>query len=128
MLKKLKKSKKNLNLQKQLYIYKCLSICSSVHQSVTETPQELEIIIPHHSSFNLHCSSFILPSTFLHFATFKLITKLLHNFSDTNVYTPKVRLLLFSIWILAFSIFCNTPHYTITIYTNKGTVSVCVCM
>ena len=48
---------------------------------VIKTPQQLEIIILHHSSiilhyssFILHHSTFILPSSFLHFATFKLFS------------------------------------------------------
>ena len=45
---------------KQLYIHKCLFVCSSVRQLVTETPKQLEIIILPHSSFNLHHPSFIL--------------------------------------------------------------------
>ena len=43
-----------------------MCVCSSVSQLVTKTPQQLEIIILHHSCFNLHHSSFILNhSTFI---------------------------------------------------------------
>ena len=52
----------------------------SVRPSVIKTPQQLEIIILHHSSFiiNHPSSSFIIlhcpSSSFLHFATFKLFS------------------------------------------------------
>ena len=63
---------------KRLYILKCLSVSLSVHLSVIETPQQLEIIILHLSFFILPYSSFILPSfilhSFLHFVTFRLFS------------------------------------------------------
>ena len=63
--------------QKRLYNHKCPSVCSSVWLSVLKTPEQLEIIILHQSSFILHHSSFILhhlQSSFLHFATLKLFS------------------------------------------------------
>ena len=58
---------KHFQSQKRLYIHKC----PFVHLSVKETPQQLEIIILHHSS-----STFIiLHSSFLNFATFKLVKR-----------------------------------------------------
>ena len=42
--------------RKRLYNHKCPSICPS---SVCKTPQQLDIIILHHSSFILHHPSFI---------------------------------------------------------------------
>ena len=55
----------------------CSSVCSSICLFVLKTPQHLEIIILHQSSFILHHSSFILhhlQSSFLHFVTFKLFS------------------------------------------------------
>ena len=58
-----------------------MSVRPSVRSFVIKTPQQLEIIILHHSTFILHHSSFIvhssfinLHSSFLHFATFKLFS------------------------------------------------------
>ena len=73
--------------QKQLYIHKCTSVCSSVHLSVCQSQKPLNslksssfIIHPStfiilHLSFIIHPSTFIiLHSSFLHFATFKLFS------------------------------------------------------
>ena len=86
------KTKHNKNLdfqsQKRLYNHKCLFVRPFVCSFVCKTPQQLEIIILHHSSFIIHPSSFILHhssfilhssfiilcSSFLHFATFKLFS------------------------------------------------------
>ena len=70
--------------RKRLYIHKCPSVRSFVRLLVTETLQQLEIIIFHHSSFNLHHSSFI-----LHHSTF--ISRLL---SFSACYIKDRRLLL----------------------------------
>ena len=71
-------------------LYFLANVCLFVCLSISKTPQQLEIIILHHSSFILHPSSFfihpssffiyssssfiILHSYFLHFATFKLFS------------------------------------------------------
>jgi len=62
--------------RKRLYNHKCLFVRLSVRPSVCKTPQQLEIIILHPSSFFIHPSSYfiILHSSFLHFATFKLFS------------------------------------------------------
>ena len=70
--------------------------------SVFKTPQQLEIIILHDSSFTLHHSSFILhhsSSFYLHFATFKLFSLFyfllkieknsLQNRNMSQIETPK---------------------------------------
>ena len=44
----------------------CWSVCPSVCLSGSETPQQLEIIILHQSTFILHHSSFILHSSIIH--------------------------------------------------------------
>ena len=58
----LKRRFTNFQSRKRLYNHKCLF----VRPSVCKTPQQFEIIIPHHSTFILHHSSFILhhPSSF----------------------------------------------------------------
>ena len=63
-----KYSQMGIHPTKRLYIHKCLFVCLTVSQSVTETSQQLEIIILHHSSF------IILHSFFIQFATFKLFS------------------------------------------------------
>ena len=43
----------------------CTFVCLSISQSVTETPQQLEIIILHHPSFNNQHSSFFIHPSFI---------------------------------------------------------------
>ena len=72
------------------------NVCSSVSLSGSKTPQQLEIIILHHSSLILHHSSciilyssfIILHSSFLHFATFKLFSLFTTIFTLENTLSP----------------------------------------
>ena len=82
-----------------------MSVRLSVHQSVCKTPQQLETIILHHSSFILHHSSFI-----LHHPTF--ISQLL-SFSACFLL----------IWLLILQILILRFHKLVSYWLNDAITS-----